>query len=47
MGSNKIYFFYCDAVICILINFIAYKALGGWLRPIKPMIKAIEKMGKG
>ncbi len=39
--------FFTAMLFFVLINFIAYKALGGWLRPIKPMIKAIEKMGKG
>ncbi len=39
--------FFTAMLFFILINIIAYKALGGWLRPIRPMIKAIEKMGKG
>jgi two-component system, NarL family, sensor histidine kinase UhpB len=39
--------FFTSMLLFVFINFIAYKALGGWLRPIKPMIKAIEKMGKG
>ena len=39
--------FFTAMLLFVFINFIAYKALGGWLRPIKPMIKAIEKMGKG
>ena len=39
--------FFTAMLFFVFINFIAYKALGGWLRPIKPMIKAIEKMGKG
>ena len=39
--------FFTAMLFFIFINIIAYKALGGWLRPIKPMIKAIEKMGKG
>ena len=39
--------FFTAMLFFVLINFIAYKTLGGWLRPIKPMIKAIEKMGKG
>ena len=39
--------FFTSMLLFVFINFIAYKTLGGWLRPIKPMIKAIEKMGKG
>ena len=39
--------FFTAMLLFVFINFIAYKALGGWLSPIKPMIKAIEKMGKG
>ena len=39
--------FFTAMLFFVFINFIAYKALGGWLRPIKPMIKAIEKMGNG
>ena len=39
--------FFTAMLFFVLINIIAYKTLGGWLRPIKPMIKAIEKMGKG
>jgi len=39
--------FFTAMLFFVLINIIAYKTLGGWLSPIKPMIKAIEKMGKG
>ena len=46
-GFKSNQFFLLRCCFCILINIIAYKALGGWLRPIRPMIKAIEKMGKG
>jgi len=39
--------FFITIVFLIALNIFVYFLLGRWLQPINPMLKAIEKMGKG
>ena len=39
--------FFITIVFLITLNIFVYFLLGRWLQPINPMLKAIEKMGKG
>jgi len=39
--------FFITIVFLIALNIFVYFLLGRWLQPINPMLKAIERMGKG
>ena len=39
--------FFITIVFLITLNIFVYFLLGRWLQPINPMLKAIERMGKG
>lgn len=45
--SKIYYFFWIAFIFFILLNILVYWMLGFWLRPLAPMVEAINKMGEG
>lgn len=45
--SKMRYFFWITLTFFILLNILVYWMLGFWLRPLTPMVNAINKMGEG
>jgi PAS domain S-box-containing protein len=41
------HFFWIAFIFFIFLNILVYKMLGFWLRPLEPMVEAINKMGAG
>ncbi len=45
--SKMHHFFWIAFVFFVFLNILVYWMLGFWLRPLKPMVDAINKMGEG
>jgi PAS domain S-box-containing protein len=45
--SKMHHFFWIAFIFFIFLNILVYRMLGYWLRPLKPMVEAINKMGEG
>ena len=45
--SKMHHFFWIAFIFFVFLNILVYWMLGFWLRPLKPMVDAINKMGEG